>query len=76
MRGFLSDASIISRTLDCDNYFELIPAYAFETVTEDEKQFPLAIGHSVHSQAGILEMFLALNFRYIHTYSVIDRKTF
>ena len=68
IRGFLSEASIIVRTRNCDNYFNVISTFSEESVTAEELAFPLAMGHSVHTNVGILEMFLALNFRLISSY--------
>ena len=34
-----------------------------ETELGEDSGFPLAFSHSVHQQAGILEVFLALTFR-------------
>ena len=51
--------------MDCDMYFESIPTVAFDPINELEKKLPLAYGHSVHADIGILEMYLAMHFRYV-----------
>ena len=52
-----------------------MPTVAFEPVTAEELEFPLAFSHQVHKEFGIFEMFLMLmyrphNFHCIH----VDKK--
>ena len=63
--AFLSEESILYRTTNCDSYYEIMDIFGRELsgarlslVTES----PLAFSHSIHKQAGILEVFLALTF--------------
>jgi len=64
IQQFLSDESIIERTRDCDEYFKTMPVAALDDNREGvSDNVKLAFSHSVHHQAGILELFLALFFR-------------
>ena len=64
--SFLSEEAILQRTGDCDSYHEAMDFFGQEVsfarlslISES----PLAFSHSIHGQAGILEVFLALTFR-------------
>ena len=93
--NFLQDEAIVNRTLDCDSYFEIISTHAFEEVTQEEREFPIAFSHtgrhrlfylfcvifprqivfSVHHEIGILEMFLASQFRPVDSHCIhVDPK--
>ena len=64
--SFLSEDAILQRTADCDSYFKTMDIFGQE-VSADRlsltSESPLAFSHSIHQQAGILEVFLALTFR-------------
>lgn len=61
-RAYFSEPELSSRLLDCDLYFARHGA-PDEEVSEAEREFPLAFGHSVHTQVGLLELYLLLHFR-------------
>ena len=62
-QNFLSEDSILERTLDFKTYFDKIPCEGLKPVQHEEKAFPLAFVHLIHSEVGIFEMFLAVMYR-------------
>ena len=62
---FLSEEAILYRATNCDSYHEIMDIFgrglsgARLSLATDS---PLAFSHSIHKQAGILEVFLALTF--------------
>ena len=60
---FLSEDSILERTLDSKTYFDIIPCEGLKPIQHEEKAFPLAFVHLIHSEVGIFEMFLAVMYR-------------
>ena len=61
--SFLTEASIIKRTRNCDSYFKIMPTVAFDPPTRDEEILPLAFAFTVHKDIAIFELFLALYYR-------------
>ena len=70
--SFLSEDAILQRTADCDSYFKNMDIFGQELSTSrlkltsgipELRHSPLAFSHSIHKQAGILEVHLALTFR-------------
>ena len=64
--SFLSEYAILQRTSHCDSYFRTIDIFGQELSAARlslSSESPLAFSHSIHQQAGILEVFLALTFR-------------
>ena len=73
---FFTEESIITRTRDCQRYFSEIPVLG---VLDDDlgrsEEFPLAFSHLVNHDIGILEAFLAINFRPADRHCIyVDRK--
>ena len=62
-KQFLSEESILKRTLDFKTYFEKIPCEGLKPIQHEEIAFPLAFVHLIHSEVGIFEMFLAVMYR-------------
>ena len=60
---FLSEDSILEHTLDSKTYFDIIPCEGLKPIQHEEKAFPLAFVHLIHSEVGIFEMFLAVMYR-------------
>ena len=78
----VSEEAILRRTENCSTYFDVIPAMyrnidvkLFENVQMHNIKTALAFNIMVHSQPGILELFLALYFRpYDHFVIHLDKK--
>ncbi|TRY61224.1 hypothetical protein TCAL_10076 [Tigriopus californicus] len=72
---FLSPSQILARTSDCDNYFTIIKTFGLAPFLESEMEYPLAFSHGVHTQPGLLELFLSLTFRPMDSHCIhIDAK--
>ena len=46
VKTFLEDKAISERTIDCDSYFSIVSTHAFEEVTREEDEFPIAFSHT------------------------------
>ncbi len=70
----LSESSIMNRTRNCDRYFHDLGLF-IDGAEREENDFPMAFAISVHSQIGILELFLAAFFHPKDSYCIhVDRK--
>ena len=82
IKQLLSDSQIQRRLSDCDEYFRLFPLEALRARKPEEEMegdarnggfysedptFTLAFSHQVHKEIGVLEIFLAIMFRYNYT---------
>lgn len=72
---FLSPTQILARTSDCDNYFTIIKTFGLAPFLDSETEYPLAFSHGVHTQPGLLELFLSLTFRPMDSHCIhVDAK--
>ena len=64
--AFLSEEAILYRATNCESYHEIMDIFGRELSGARlslASESPLGFSHSIHQQAGILEVFLALTFR-------------
>ena len=78
---WFKEETIVTRTANCDKYFQSVPAAFQDTqITKYEKihlksDVRLAFSHMLHNQVAIYEAFLAMYFRPYNYYCLhIDRK--
>lgn len=70
IKHFLSEDAILERTKNCDEYFRLMPTNAFQNVSIDEWKLRFGVAHSLHTQIGIFEMYLALHYRPVDSHCI------
>ncbi|TRY73679.1 hypothetical protein TCAL_10160 [Tigriopus californicus] len=70
MKQFLSEDAILERTKNCDEYFRLMPTNAFHNVSVEEWKLRFGVAHSLHTQIGIFEMYLALHYRPVDSHCI------
>jgi len=66
MAKTFSERSILERTENCDEYFDLVKPAALENGKKLRKDFAIAFSHLVHKEIGILEVFLAEFYRLVN----------
>ncbi|XP_059079306.1 beta-1,3-galactosyl-O-glycosyl-glycoprotein beta-1,6-N-acetylglucosaminyltransferase-like [Tigriopus californicus] len=74
-RQYLTESAIINRTRNCNSYFKIIQTLAFEDITPEERDYPIAYGHLINGQVGTFELYLAVHFRPWDTHCIhVDPK--